>query len=101
MTFPIPKIPKVTSAVVCKFKCRLYEYHHAECVRHLNVRIGGHTVMSTLTEKQVRSKNSFISDICYFAIIHLYLTLLFLTRENSQELGKPVNKDRSESVPIR
>ena len=42
------QIPRdLTSGVVCKFQCGLCnESHYGECVRHLNVRIGGHILNS-------------------------------------------------------
>ena len=44
------QIPRdLTSGVVCKFQCGLCnESHYGECVRHLNVRIGGHILNSWL-----------------------------------------------------
>ena len=42
----------LTSGVVYKFQCGLCnESYYGECVRHLNVRIGGHIVISPLTKK--------------------------------------------------
>ena len=49
----------LTSGVIQKFQCRLYnESYYGECVRHLNVRIGEHIGISPLTKKQVKPKNS-------------------------------------------
>ena len=58
---PIPK--ELTSGVVYKFQCGLYnESYYGECVRHLNVRIGEHIGISPLTSKKVKPKGSAISD---------------------------------------
>ena len=54
------QIPKdLTSGVVYKFQCGLCnESYYGECMRHLNVRIGEHIGISSLTRKQVKPKNS-------------------------------------------
>ena len=61
-------IPKeLTSVVVYKFPCRLYnEPYYGECVRHLNVKIGEHIGISPLTKKKVKPKCSAVSN-------HLFL----------------------------
>ena len=58
------RIPKeLTSGVVYKFQCGLCnESYYAECVRHLNVRIGEHIGISPLTRKKVKPKSSAVSD---------------------------------------
>ena len=47
------QIPKdLISGVVYKFQCGLCsESYYGECIRHLNVRIGEHIGISTLTRK--------------------------------------------------
>ena len=58
------RIPKeLTSGVVYKFRCGLCnESCCGECVRHLNVRIGGHIGISPLTRKKVKPKGNAVSD---------------------------------------
>ena len=58
------RIPKeLTSGVVYKFQCGLCnESYYGECVRHLNVRIGEHIRISSLTRKKVKPKGSAVSD---------------------------------------
>ena len=57
----------LTSGVVCKFQCGLCnDSYYGECVRHLNVRIGEHNGTSPLTKKQVKPKNSSVSDHLLF-----------------------------------
>ena len=57
----IPK--KLTSGVVYKFQCGFCnESYSGVCLRHLNVRIGEHIVISPLTKKKVKSKGSTVSD---------------------------------------
>ena len=54
---------ELTSAVVYKFQCGLWnESYYGECVRHLDVRIGEHIGISTLTRKKVKPKGSAVSD---------------------------------------
>ena len=36
--------------------------YYGECVRHLNVRIGEHIAISSITEKKAKSKDSAVSD---------------------------------------
>ena len=50
------QVPKYfTSFVVYKFRCELCnESYYGKCVRHLNVRIREHIVISPLTRKQVK-----------------------------------------------
>ena len=57
-------IPKeLTSGVVYKFQCGLCnESYYGECVRHLNVRIGEHIGISTLTRKKVKPKGSAVRN---------------------------------------
>ena len=57
------RIPKLTSGVVYKFQCGLYnESYYGECVRHLNVRIGKHIRISMLNKKKVKPMGSAVSD---------------------------------------
>ena len=58
------RIPKeLTSGVVYKFQCGLCnESYYGECVRHLNVRIGEHIAISSITEKKAKTKDSAVSD---------------------------------------
>ena len=58
------RIPKeLISGVVYKFQCGLCnESYYAECVRHLNVRIGKHIRISPLTAKKIKPKGSAVSD---------------------------------------
>ena len=58
------RIPKeLTSGVVYKFQCGLCnESYYGECVRHLNVRIGEHIGIPSLTRKKVKPKGSAVSD---------------------------------------
>ena len=62
------RIPKeLTSVVVYKFPCRLYnEPYYGECIRRLNVKIGEHIGISPLTKKKVKPKGSAVSN-------HLFL----------------------------
>ena len=72
------QIPKdLTSGVIYKFQCGLCnESYYGEYMRHLNVRIGEHIGISPLTRKQVKSKNSSVADLYYFATIHHLMTIL-------------------------
>ena len=58
------RIPKeITFGVVYKFQCGLcIESYDGECVRHLNVRVGGHIGISPLTRKKVKPKGSAVSN---------------------------------------
>ena len=58
------RIPKeITSGVIYKFQCGFCnESYHGECVRDLNVRIGGHIRISPLTNKKVKPNGSAVSD---------------------------------------
>ena len=38
------------------------ESYYGECVRHLNVRIGGHIGISSLTKKKLKTKGSAVSN---------------------------------------
>ena len=50
-----------------KFQCGTSnDSYYAECVRHLNVRIGEHIGISALTEKQAKPNNSSVSDHSLF-----------------------------------
>ena len=54
---------ELTYGVVYKFQCGLCnESYYGECVRHLDVRIGEHIGISTLTRKKVKPKGSAVSD---------------------------------------
>ena len=57
-------IPKeLTSSVVYKFQCGLCnESYYDECIIHLNVRIGEHVGISSLTKKKVKPKGSAVSN---------------------------------------
>ena len=53
----------LTSRVVYKFQCGFCnESYYGECVRHLNVRIGEHIAISSITEKKAKTKDSAVSD---------------------------------------
>ena len=62
------RIPKdLTSRVIFKFQCGLCnESYYGGCVRHLNVRIGEHIGISTLTKKQVNPKCKSVADHLLF-----------------------------------
>ena len=62
---------------------------YAECVRHLNVRIGEHIGISPLTRKKVKPKGSAVTD-------HLSLCNHSPTFENFSVLAKENKK-----IPIR
>ena len=54
---------ELTSGVVYNFQCGLCnESYYGECVRYLNVRIGEHIRISSLTRKKVKTKGSTVSD---------------------------------------
>ena len=56
-------LKELTSGVVYKFQCGLYnESYYGECMRHRNVRIGEHIGISSLTRKKVKPKGSAVSD---------------------------------------
>ena len=58
--FCIPK--ELTSGVVYKFQCRFCnESYYGECVRQLNVKIGEHIGISSLTKNKVKPKGSAVS----------------------------------------
>ena len=57
----------LTVGVVYKFHCGLCnESYYGECVRHLSVRIAKHIGISPLTKKQVKPKNSSVTDHLLF-----------------------------------
>ena len=58
------RIPKeLTSGVVYKCQCGFCnESYYGECIRHLNVRIGEHIGISSLTKKRVKPKGSAVRD---------------------------------------
>ena len=57
----------LTCGVVYKFQCGLCnESCYGECVKHLDVRIGEHIVISPLTKKQVKPKSSSVGDHLLF-----------------------------------
>ena len=68
------QIPKdFTSGVVYKFQCGLCnESYYAECMRHLNVRIGEHVGISPLNRKQVKPKNSSVANIQHLMTILVF-----------------------------
>ena len=79
------QIPKdLTSGVAYKFQCGLCnEPYYGKCMRHLNVRIGEHIGISPLTSKQVKPKNSSVTDhllLCNHSAS--YDDFNILTREN-------------------
>ena len=61
-------IPKdLTSGIVYKYQCGLCnKSSYCEYVRHLNVRIGEHIDILSLTKKQVKPKNSSVADQLLF-----------------------------------
>ena len=88
---------ELTSCVVYKFQCGFCnESFYGECVRHLNVRLGEHIRISTLTKKRVKPKCSAVSD-------HLLLCNDSPSFENFSVLTKQ-NKtfllELKESLPI-
>ena len=62
------QIPKdLTSGDVYKFQRELSnDSYCGECAKHLNVRIGEHIGISSLTKKQVKPKNSSVGDHLLF-----------------------------------
>ena len=83
------RIPKeLISGVVYKFQCRLCnESYYGECVRHVNVRIGEHIGISTLTRKIVKPKGSAVSDhllLCNHS--PSFQNFCVLTKENKKFL---------------
>ena len=62
------RIPKdLTSVVVYKFQCgQCNESYYGEYVRHLDVRIGQHIGVPSLTKKQVKPRNSSVADHLLF-----------------------------------
>ena len=79
------RIPnELTCDVIYKFQGGLCkEPYHAECLRHLNARIGKNVGISLLTKKQVKPKNSFVADhllFCNHSVSYDYFRTL--TREN-------------------
>ena len=82
---PIPK--ELTSGVVYKFQCRLCnQSYYGECV-HLNVRIGEHIRMSTLTKKKVELKASaVINHLLLYSHSPFLENFSVLTMENKKFL---------------
>ena len=57
----------LTSGVVYEFQYGFCsEYYYGECVRHWNVRIGEHIGITPITKKQVKPKNSSVTDHLLF-----------------------------------
>ena len=78
-------IPKeLTSGVVYKFQFGLCnESYHGEYVRHLNVEIGEHIRISSLTKKKVKSKDDAVSNHLLLCNHSLSFEIFFvLTMEN-------------------
>ena len=77
-----------TSDVVYKFQCGFCnESYYAECVRHLNVRLGEHIGISPLTKKKVKPKGSTVSDhllLCNHS--RSFENFSVLTKENKKFL---------------
>ena len=83
------QIPKdLTLGVVSKFQCGVCnDSYYGGCMRHLNVRIGDHIGISPLTIKQVKPKNSSVSDHLLFCNHSAsYDDFSILTRENKKFL---------------
>ena len=77
---------ELTSGVVYKFQCGLCnESYYDECVRRLNVRIGGHIEITPLTKNKVEPKGSAVSH-------HLLRCNHFLPLENISVLTKENKK---------
>ena len=107
-------LEELTSGVVYKFQCRLCnESYYGECVRHLNVRIGEHIGISTLTKKKVKPKGSAVSD--HFLLCNhspSFENFSVLTKENKKFLlelkksllimrGKPSLNRNIRSAPLQ
>ena len=76
----------LTSDVIYKFQCGLCnDSYYAECVKHLNVRIGEHIGISPLTKKQVKPKDSSIADhLPFWNHSAFYDDFSILTSENKK-----------------
>ena len=83
--------------VLLKFQCGLCtESYYGECIRHLNVRIGEHIGISTLTKKKLSIR------IAPLLIIYYFATIQHPIYSNTQEQNvfirterKPVNNEIS------
>ena len=73
---------------VYKFQCGLCnESYYCKRMRHMNVRIGEHIGISSLTRKQVKPKNSSVADHLLFCNHSAsYDDFSILTRENKKFL---------------
>ena len=62
------QIPKdLISGVNYKFQCGLCnESYYGKCVRHMNIRIGEHISISSLTKRQGKPKNSSVANHLLF-----------------------------------
>ena len=62
------QIPKdLISGVNYKFQCELCnESYYGKCVRHMNIRIGEHIGISSLTKRQGKPKNSSVANHLLF-----------------------------------
>ena len=76
----------LTSGVVYRFQCGLCnESYYGEYMRHLNVRIGEHIGISSLTRKHVKSKNSSVADhLLFWNHSASYAEFSILTGENKR-----------------
>ena len=67
----------LTSGVVNNFHCgSRNESYYGEGVGQLNLRIVEHIGISPLTKKQVKPKNSAVSNLYYFSTIQHLMTIL-------------------------
>ena len=91
------RVPKELSGVVYKFQCGLCnESYYGECMRYLNVRIGKHIRISSLTKKKFKPKGTAVTD--HFLLCNRspsFETFSVLTKENKKFL-----LELKESLPI-
>ena len=76
----------LTSGVVNNFHCgSRNESYYGEGVGQLNLRIGEHIGISPLTKKQVKPKNSAVSNHYYFSTIQHLMTILVFWRVGTKK----------------
>ena len=76
----------LTSGVVNNFHCgSRNESYYGEGVGQLNLRIGEHIGISPLIKKQVKPKNSAVSNHYYFSTIQHLMTILVFWRVGTKK----------------
>ena len=86
------------NCIVYKFQCRLCnESYCDQCVRHLNVRIGKHIGISSLTKKKVKLKGSAVRDSKHSSFFESFSVSTKQNRKTALKLKERLLKMRGKS----